>query len=122
MSIKEVAEAAGLTSNLISQFERGMTGISLNSLTRLASAMNLPVASLFSPVNLQVIRARERAQIIRPGANVPLSLASPGTFPIRVLECRLAPNSVTLDSQQPHLYMNTGEEEAVLIMVIDARG
>ncbi len=102
IGIKEVAALTGLTSSLISQFERGLTGISLTSLQLIVNALDLKIASLFVEVDLQVVRHRDRQQVMRPGSTVPLSMASPDTFPIRVLECRLKPGQATSRTPAGH--------------------
>ena len=48
LTLKDVAERAGLSIGLVSQIERGLTTPSMRSLRELAGALGLPVGSLFS--------------------------------------------------------------------------
>ena len=48
LTLKDVANRAGLSIGLVSQIERGLTTPSMRSLRELARALSLPVGSLFS--------------------------------------------------------------------------
>jgi transcriptional regulator with XRE-family HTH domain len=56
MTLKEVATRAGISESFLSQVERGLAGISLPTLTRVAAALGVMVADLFEPA--QVLRPR----------------------------------------------------------------
>ena len=49
LTLKDVADRAGLSIGLVSQIERGLTTPSMRSLRELAKTLGLPVGSLFSP-------------------------------------------------------------------------
>jgi transcriptional regulator with XRE-family HTH domain len=56
MTLKEVATRAGISESFLSQVERGLAGVSLPTLQRVATALGVMVADLFEPD--QVLRPR----------------------------------------------------------------
>lgn len=56
MTLKEVATRAGISESFLSQVERGLAGVSLPTLQRIATALGVMVADLFEPD--QVLRPR----------------------------------------------------------------
>ena len=56
MTLKEVATRAGISESFLSQVERGLAGVSLPTLQRIAAALRVMVADLFEPD--QVLRPR----------------------------------------------------------------
>lgn len=66
LTIKDVSEKAGVTIGLISQIERNIANPSLRSLQKIASALEVPVASFFTPrprVLGPVIRVAEQQEL-----------------------------------------------------------
>lgn len=49
MTLRSIAERAGVTESFISQVERGRSGASLMSLQRIAEALDVTIADLFEP-------------------------------------------------------------------------
>jgi transcriptional regulator with XRE-family HTH domain len=63
LSLTEVAERAGLTKGFLSRFERGQVSISVASLLRLCSALDLDVADLFDGSSGRLVRAGNRGRL-----------------------------------------------------------
>lgn len=66
ISMRALARASGLSANALSMIERGLTSPSVNTLTKLAYALETPVTALFrkEPVHQKVVfcKATERTQ------------------------------------------------------------
>ena len=62
-TLKEVAEAAGVSESFVSQLERGRTSASVASLQRLAGALGIEVSDLFATNGLP------RPRVLRREAN-----------------------------------------------------
>jgi transcriptional regulator with XRE-family HTH domain len=63
LTLKAIADRAGVSESFLSQVERGRTGASLMSLQRIAHALGVSVADLFEPdggARPQVLRAEDR--------------------------------------------------------------
>lgn len=70
LSVRALAERAGVSPSFVSQFERGVTNASVSSLRRLAEAVGVPMADLFeeaSTVAPSVLRAEDRPRLTAPG-------------------------------------------------------
>ena len=65
-SLNRLADAAGISHGSISYFARGETAPSLTTITRLAAALDAPVAALFWPEDL-VPFAEARRMLARRG-------------------------------------------------------
>jgi transcriptional regulator with XRE-family HTH domain len=65
LKIADIAERTGLTISHVSQIERGVANPSLSSLTKIAEALEVPIAHLFheKPSMFSVVRAGERKKI-----------------------------------------------------------
>src|SRR5213596_4329429 len=63
LTLREVAERAGLSESFLSQVERGRSSASIASLRRIADALGVSIADLFEPEGLpgpRVLRRDER--------------------------------------------------------------
>lgn len=159
LSLAQVAAAARVSKSLVSQIERGVATASLDTVRRLASALGVPVFSLFLDERGDqfVVRANERRTVRYPDSGVTREILSPnlrgrlavlwvtfppgeGTSPETVRhvgeECvvvltgtldvlvgdgviRLgAGDSMTFDSELPHLFRNTTDEPVRAIVAI----
>jgi transcriptional regulator with XRE-family HTH domain len=65
-TLKEVADAAGVSESFVSQIERGRTSASVASLQRLAAALGIEVSDLFATNGLRprVLRREAREPIV----------------------------------------------------------
>lgn len=66
----DLAEKSGVSVSFISQFERGLTGTSVNTLTKVCSALGITVGQLFCPTSdrSRVLRREDAQQIDLLGA------------------------------------------------------
>jgi len=80
LSLAEVATQAGISKSMISQIERGLAAPSIDTVRRLASALEVPVFSLFlDGVDTEmVVRAGHRRTVTYPGSRVRREVLSPG--------------------------------------------
>ena len=65
LTLKQLSEMTDLSSGFLSQFERGMTNIAIDSLNRIAVALGVPLDSLLKlqrtePDGIKVVRSYER--------------------------------------------------------------
>jgi len=109
MSLKDLAEASGLTSGFISQIERDLAEPSITSLRKVAEALEVAVFHFFiEEMNENpVVRKHERQPIQFPGSKVSYELLSPDLN--RQMETflgKLEPGGVTCDEPMAH----AGEE------------
>ena len=79
LSLGDLAGVAQVSRSLISQIERGIATPSIETLRRLASAIGVPVFSLFLEEHgqQQIVRASERRVVHYPGSNVTREILSP---------------------------------------------
>jgi len=88
ITIKEVSQEAGLSKSFVSQVEAGDANPSIASLKRIASALDLPLATLFVSTgsaaesestrsDVTVIRSDQRKTLIAPKTEGALFLLSP---------------------------------------------
>lgn len=71
VTLRELAERAGVTESFLSQVEREVTSPSIASVQRIARALDLGIAELFvdeAPLG-RVVRRGERRRIVYPGLN-----------------------------------------------------
>ncbi|NLB10141.1 MAG: helix-turn-helix transcriptional regulator, partial [Clostridiaceae bacterium] len=62
LTLKQLSEMTDLSSGFLSQFERGMTNIAIDSLNRIAVALGVPLDSLLKlqrtePAGIKVVRS-----------------------------------------------------------------
>lgn len=80
MTIKEVAQQAGVTIGLISQVERNLANPSVKSLRKIADVLGVPIAALFANQGRQsgpVVRKEERRLLGNTGKGISYSLLTP---------------------------------------------
>src|SRR3954463_16587100 len=79
LSVGDLAGAAQVSRSLISQIERGVATPSIETLPRLASAIGVPVFSLFldEQSNQNIVRAADRRVVSYPGSAVTREILSP---------------------------------------------
>lgn len=114
LTLREVAERAGLSESFLSQIERGRSGASIASLQRIASALELAVSDLFSPdgTRPRVLRRDERHHLAF-GSLARKSLLTPKPFEsMEVLAAEFDPGGSTGDEAYRH-----GDSEELFIVV-----
>jgi transcriptional regulator with XRE-family HTH domain len=114
LSVAELASLAGVSKSLVSQIERGIAAPSIDTLRRLASALQLPVFSLFmeEPGVGMVVRRSERRVVRYPGSRAIREVLSP------TLDGRMVLLWVTFppgdeDGREP--VKHVGEESVVVV-------
>ena len=115
-TLKTVAERAGLSESFLSQVERGRANASIASLQRIAGALGVSVADLFSPDSL-----RSRPRVLRRESRPQLGLGTRGRKflltprPLEHLEVfigELDPGGSTADEAYTHGH----SEELVVVL------
>lgn len=78
-SLEDLAKESGLSIGLLSQIERDITGPSVESLWKIAKALNVSMNYFFDNYeeNNPVVRKNERKQLKLPNSNVTYELLSP---------------------------------------------
>jgi transcriptional regulator with XRE-family HTH domain len=113
LSVRKLAAVAGVSPALVSQVERGINDPSLDTLRRLAAALETPLFDLFQePVDstVAIIRADERALVRNPHGSITYARVSPGFGKLEVLEGVLAPMAASSDEPWAH-----PSEECVIV-------
>ncbi len=79
MSIEQLAEKTGLSTGLISQLERDITGPSVASLWKISKALNVSINYFFEEYegNNPIVRKSERKKIQLPNSNITYELLCP---------------------------------------------
>jgi len=79
LSLGELATTAGVSKSLVSQIERGIAAPSIDTVRRIASALHVPVFSLFmeEPGNGMIVRRGERRIVRYPGSAATREILSP---------------------------------------------
>ncbi|MCA4132504.1 helix-turn-helix domain-containing protein [Arthrobacter sp. M4] len=114
MTLGQVAEQTGLSVAMLSQVERGLSDPSLESLRRLAEALQVPLFDLFraeGPEPVAVIRHGERRLVSSPNLHVTYSQVSRTGGKVEVLEATLDPGAASSESPRSHV-----SEECVLVL------
>jgi transcriptional regulator with XRE-family HTH domain len=114
-TLKEVADAAGVSESFVSQLERGRTSASVASLQRLSAALGIEVSDLFASEGLP------RPTVLRRAAREPVvwghlgrkSLLTPKPFhTLEVVAAEFDPGGSTGDEPYTH-----GDSEELLVVV-----
>lgn len=107
LSVQELAETSGISTGMISQIERGLANPSINTISKLASALGLQLGIFFEPRSQTdtelVVRKHERRRIGIPDPNFLYELLVPDLK--RTLEfvwVESAPGSSTENSPFQH--------------------
>ena len=113
LSVAELAGTAGVSKSLVSQIERGIAAPSIDTVRRLASALQVPVFSLFmqEPDNGMVVRRSARRVVRYPGSRATREVLSPTLSGRMVLLWVTFPPGE--DGREP--VRHVGEESVVVI-------
>lgn len=125
MSLRQLANATGLSATLLSQVERGVTDPSLKTLRALSSVFGEASSSLFSnsqPVLLHVSRPGERSRISSPTGHIQYERITPNNGQLEVLRGTLHSGDWSSDTPWSHdaiecVYV----EEGVLTVIVGER-
>jgi transcriptional regulator with XRE-family HTH domain len=115
MTLRELADAAGVTESFLSQVEREVASPSIASVQRIAGALGLAIAELFveEPAMGRVVRRAERRRIEYPGLGTVDEFLTIGlSGRIRVIVCTIAPGGGT----GPEAYAHDSDEEVVFVL------
>ena len=112
MTLKELSEMTGLSSGFLSQFERGLTNIAIDSLSKIAHALEIPLESLVKierrEKGIEVIRSYERdTSLVSPHVIQYMLNAQPERFAFLPRAFRLLPLP---QKQKIELYSHEGQE------------
>jgi transcriptional regulator with XRE-family HTH domain len=114
-TLRDVAEAAGVSESFLSQLERGRSNASVASLQRLAGALGIEVSDLFAAEGLprpRVMR-REARQLLVWGHLGRKALLTPKPFhSLEVVAAEFEPGGSTGDEPYTH-----GDSEELLVVV-----
>ena len=114
LSLKQLAELTGVSIALLSQVERSHIDPSLDTLRRIAKALDIPLFSLFAQPTDNVVavvpKDRRPHLIAAPGA-VAYTRVSPGFGRLEVLEGVLEPGAAS----SPSLWAHNSEECALVL-------
>jgi transcriptional regulator with XRE-family HTH domain len=114
-TLREVAEAAGVSESFVSQVERGRTGASVASLQRLAGALGIEVSDLFASDGLPrpTVLRREARQTVLWGHLGRKALLTPKPFhALEVVAAEFEPGGSTGDETYTH-----GDSEELLLVL-----
>jgi transcriptional regulator with XRE-family HTH domain len=115
MTLRDAADAAGVSESFLSQVERGLANPSVASLRRIADAMHEQVASFFvgEPQSGMVVRAGERRRLVHPMGGLEDYLVTPATArSLQIIYCVVGPG----EGSGPEPYTHVADEECVLIL------
>lgn len=113
LTIPEVASHTGLTKGFISQVELGKTSASIASLASICDALTLPMASLFEPPKLYVVRSEARGTSQFIGHDVEDALLTPpGHAGVQVIETIIKPGG----GSDPKPYRLPFDQEFVTVL------
>jgi len=115
VTLRELAERAGVTESFLSQVEREVTSPSIASVQRIARALDLAIAELFveeAPLG-RVVRREERRRIAYPGLGaVDEFLTSGLDGRLQVILSTIEPGGGTGDEP----YAHDSDEEVVIVL------
>jgi transcriptional regulator with XRE-family HTH domain len=115
ITLKQVAEAVGVTESFVSQVERGTANPSVATLRRMAEALGETVASLFvgaGPTGM-VVRAGERRRLHHPsGSDTEYLLTPPSAKTLEIVYATLEAGAGSGDEP----YSHAADEECVIVI------
>lgn len=115
LSVRTFAASANLSSGLVSQVERGLTDPSLETLRRIAQALDVAIFSLFQEDGFgeaaRVVREGRRMLLRSPRGEITYSRVSAGGGALEVLEGVLQPGGASSEE----LWSHPSEECAVVL-------
>jgi transcriptional regulator with XRE-family HTH domain len=115
VTLRELAERAGVTESFLSQVEREVTSPSIASVQRIARALDLAIAQLFTEESPhgRVVRHAERRRINYPGLRaVDEFLTSDMSARLQVILSTIEPGGGT--GEEP--YAHESDEEVVIVL------
>jgi transcriptional regulator with XRE-family HTH domain len=115
LTLKQVAEAAGLSESFLSQVERGRTNVSVSSLQRIAAALGVDVSDVFAPDGAGQPRVLPRSarSSVAWGPSAAKALLTPKPFhSLEVVVAEFEPGGSTGDEPYAH-----GDSEEVFFVV-----
>ena len=115
MNLVNLAEKTGLSLSFISQVERGLTNPSINSLRKIALALNIPLSSFFEEglsTDGPVMRKNQRRILINTDSRLTYQLLSSNVDRrIELLLTRLEVGAASSESPMAH----KGDEAALVL-------
>jgi DNA-binding XRE family transcriptional regulator len=120
LTLASLAAQVGLSESFLSQLERGRTGVSLDSLARLAHALDIRVADLFEPDHTRgahVVRGDARPQLDVWHLGRKTLLTPRRCEHLEVMICRLEPGGAT--GEEPFTHGDSDELLLILEGAID---
>ena len=115
VTLRALAERAGVTESFLSQVEREVTSPSIASVQRIARALDLGIAELFADEQPQgrVVRRADRRRIAYPGLNaVDEFLTAGSNGRLQVIVSTIEPGGGTGDEA----YAHESDEEVVVVL------
>ena len=115
MTLRELADAAGVTESFLSQVEREVASPSIASVQRIAAALGLAIAELFveEPSRGRLVRRAERRRIEYPGLGAIDEFLTIGlSGRAQVIISTIAPGGGT----GPEAYAHDSDEEVVVVL------
>lgn len=115
LSLRAVAEAAGVSESFLSQVERGVASPSVASLRRVAQALGESVGSLFEGplVPGKLVRVRDRRRLMHPQRHwEDVLLTPPGSRRLQVILSTIEPGAGAGDEP----YSHDSDEECVIVL------
>ncbi len=115
LTLREVAEAAGVSESFVSQLERGRSSASVATLQRIAAAVGIEISDLFAgepQAGPRVLRRQER-QVLEWGHLGRKALLTPKPFhSLEVVAAAFDPGGSTGDEPYTH-----GDSEELLLVL-----
>ena len=115
MTLREAAEAAGVSESFLSQVERGLANPSVASLRRIADATREPVASFFvgEPPQGMLVRFKDRRRLVHPMGMLEDYLLTPAAARrLQIIYCVVGPGEGS--GEEP--YTHVADEECVVVL------
>lgn len=105
MTVSQLAAATGVSTGLISQVERTLADPSLETLRKIAKALDVPLFDLFrdqSTGPTAVVTRARRMLVQSPSGDITYSRVSPGYGRLEVLEGHLQPGAASAADPWSH--------------------
>ena len=115
LTLRELAQRAGVTESFLSQAERGVATPSIASVQRIARGLGLSIADLFAEVESAglVVRAGDRRRITYPGLGAVDEFLTRGKGGrLQVIMSTVEPGGGTGDES----YTHESDEEVVIVL------
>ncbi len=105
MSLRQLADAAGVSAGLLSQIERGNTDPSLSTIRKLATVFGADLSTLFAegaPPAVHVSSPGKRPKLSGADGDIAYERLTPGRTDLEVLHGRMEPGESTSDEPWCH--------------------